>query len=71
ITGKLTAIYPIESPGGWNLIGRSPVVLFDPSSEKPALLSPGDAVTFERIDRTEFDQVFSAARDGRWLPEPL
>ncbi len=53
IGGEYTAVYPSESPGGWRLIGRSPVRLFDPWSDPPALLSAGDRVRFERIDEED------------------
>lgn len=46
IGGEHTGIYPLETPGGWNLIGRTPLVLFDPHREPPALLMPGDRVRF-------------------------
>jgi KipI family sensor histidine kinase inhibitor len=46
IGGQHTGIYPLETPGGWNLIGRTSLVLFDPHSEPPALLRPGDRVRF-------------------------
>jgi allophanate hydrolase subunit 1 len=50
IGGTQTGIYPRESPGGWRLIGRTPLVLFDPSSDQPALLAPGDRVRFVAMD---------------------
>ena len=46
IAGSQTGIYPIESPGGWRLIGKTPLKLFDPKSESPFLFSPGDEVKF-------------------------
>jgi KipI family sensor histidine kinase inhibitor len=46
IAGGQTGIYPLDSPGGWQLIGRTDLVLFDPSREAPFLLSPGDEVRF-------------------------
>jgi KipI family sensor histidine kinase inhibitor len=46
IGGLQTGIYPRESPGGWNLIGRTPLVLFDARAEPPCLLAPGDDVRF-------------------------
>jgi KipI family sensor histidine kinase inhibitor len=46
IAGSQTGIYSIESPGGWNLIGWTPLKLFDPKSESPFLFSPGDEVKF-------------------------
>jgi len=46
IAGSQTGIYPIASPGGWQLIGWTPVQLFNPDSESPFLFSPGDEVKF-------------------------
>jgi len=50
IGGAQTGIYPRELPGGWQLIGRTPLVLFDPTREQPALLTPGQRVRFRAID---------------------
>ena len=44
--GRIAAVYPRESPGGWRLIGRTDVVLFDAARDRPALLEPGDRVRF-------------------------
>jgi len=46
IAGSQTGIYPIDSPGGWQLIGWTPLQLFDPHSEMPFLFAPGDEVKF-------------------------
>jgi KipI family sensor histidine kinase inhibitor len=46
IAGEFTAAYPRSTPGGWRLIGRTEIVLFDPKAETPALLAPGDEVRF-------------------------
>lgn len=46
IGGEWTGIYPLASPGGWNLLGTTDAALFDPAGEPPALLQPGDAVRF-------------------------
>jgi inhibitor of KinA len=54
IGGAQTGIYPLRSPGGWNLIGRTPLKLFDPSKNPPTLLQPGDRVRFRAITREEF-----------------
>ncbi|HEX3420330.1 MAG TPA: 5-oxoprolinase subunit PxpB [Candidatus Udaeobacter sp.] len=54
IGGVQTGIYPLRSPGGWNLIGRTPLKLFDPSKNPPTLLQPGDRVRFRAITREEF-----------------
>lgn len=52
IGGAQTGIYPRESPGGWRLIGRTPLTLFDPTADRPSLLSPGDRVRFVAVDRS-------------------
>ncbi len=46
IGGSQTGIYPANSPGGWQLIGRTPLRLFDPQGEPPSLLLPGDRIRF-------------------------
>ncbi|MEM1329436.1 MAG: 5-oxoprolinase subunit PxpB [Planctomycetota bacterium] len=61
IAGARTGIYPRPSPGGWRLIGATPLKLFDPTRQPAALLSPGDRVRFRRIGRQEFD-AFEAER---------
>lgn len=50
IAGSQTGIYPLDSPGGWHLIGWTPLKLFDPASETPFLFSPGDRVRFIPIE---------------------
>ncbi len=57
IAGDRTGIYPHPSPGGWRLIGATPLRLFNPARNPPALLAPGDRVRFRRINRTEFDAL--------------
>ena len=54
IGGAQTGIYPLRSPGGWNLIGRTPLKLFDPTKDPPTILRPGDRVHFRAITRQEF-----------------
>lgn len=55
IGGAQTGLYPLRSPGGWNLIGRTPLQLFDPAKDEPALLRAGDRVRFCAITRAEFE----------------
>jgi KipI family sensor histidine kinase inhibitor len=50
LAGEFTGAYPKESPGGWQLIGRTEARLWDPDREPPALLAPGTQVTFVRVD---------------------
>jgi inhibitor of KinA len=56
IAGKQTGIYSIPSPGGWQLIGRTPLVLFDPRRESPSLLQAGDHIRFVPITEKEYEQ---------------
>ena len=55
IAGVQTGIYPLQSPGGWQIIGRTPLKLFDPSSDDPVLLKAGDTVRFYQITKDEFE----------------
>ena len=55
IGGAQTGVYPRKSPGGWNLIGRTPLRLFDIQREPPAMLHAGDQVCFREISREAFD----------------
>jgi len=54
IAGTQAGIYPVDSPGGWRLIGRTPVRIFDPGATQPTRLKPGDRVEFSAIDRATF-----------------
>jgi inhibitor of KinA len=56
IAQRQTGIYPMESPGGWQILGRTPVELFDPGKDPPALLQMGDFVQFYPIDEKEFKE---------------
>jgi inhibitor of KinA len=55
IGGQQTGVYPMVSPGGWNLIGRTPLAIFDSTRAEPSLLASGDRVRFRAITRDEFD----------------
>ena len=57
IAGGQTGIYPSETPGGWNIIGRTRLRPYDPSRAEPLLFRAGDAVRFHRISRADFDRV--------------
>jgi KipI family sensor histidine kinase inhibitor len=56
VAQKQTGIYPVESPGGWQILGRTPVKLFNPEKEPPALLRMGDLVQFYPISEKEFHE---------------
>ena len=64
IAGQQTAVYPWESPGGWNILGRCPLHLFDPRRPHPSLLGPGDRVAFERVSPDRYDELAGAVREG-------
>ena len=57
IAGSQTGIYPVDSAGGWRLIGRTPWRMFDPHAEPPTRLQPGDRVQFSAIDRATFSAM--------------
>lgn len=57
IAGFQTGIYPIESPGGWRLIGRTPLRLYDPDRPAPFLLQPGDQARFVPISQPDYDRL--------------
>ncbi len=62
IAGSQTGIYPMESPGGWQLIGRTPLDLFDPKSENPFLLNAGDYIRFIPITQEEYDSIKNSVK---------
>ncbi len=57
IGGNQTGVYPLETPGGWHLIGRTPVKMFTPETQPPCLIGAGDTVRFVPISRAEFDAL--------------
>lgn len=59
IAGRQTGIYPIVSPGGWNIIGRTPLLLFNASAAEPVLLQSGDMIQFYPITKNEFENYQS------------
>ncbi len=57
ITEQFCNIYTFESPGGWNIIGNTPINVFDKKNElKPNLINPGDTVVFEQISKDQFEE---------------
>lgn len=62
IAGGQTGLYPRATPGGWRLVGRTPVPLFDPGREGASLLLPGDAVRFVPVSRHDFDLLAKGSR---------
>jgi KipI family sensor histidine kinase inhibitor len=66
IAGNQTGIYPAESPGGWQIIGRTPLELFHPTQEPPAILQAGDYLTFISVTPEEFTVIKEAVRNGTY-----
>jgi inhibitor of KinA len=57
IAGAQTGIYPLSSPGGWNIIGQTPIRMFDPTAINPCYCNPGDQVRFIPISLREFHKM--------------
>jgi inhibitor of KinA len=57
IAGKQTGVYPLKTPGGWQIIGQTPVKMFDATRSQPSLLKAGDRVVFEPIEISEFNRL--------------
>ncbi|HYE81210.1 MAG TPA: 5-oxoprolinase subunit PxpB [Clostridia bacterium] len=66
IAGKQTGVYPIESPGGWRLIGRTPVKLYDPGRRIPIILQAGDYIRFVPVEKEEYDSISRLAEENRY-----
>jgi KipI family sensor histidine kinase inhibitor len=66
IAGKQTGIYPMESPGGWQLIGRTPLKLYDPSRSTPVLLQAGDYLRFIPVDKEEYDRIKELIQSNKY-----
>ena len=63
IAGAQTGTYPSDSPGGWQIIGRTPVTMYDMSKEQAALLSAGDYVRYVPIDEAEYNRIKALGSD--------
>lgn len=66
IGGEQTGIYPLASPGGWRLIGTTPVKPYDPDRENPILYSAGDYIRFVSVTKEEFDDISEKVRLGTY-----
>lgn len=64
IAGSQTGMYPMASPGGWRLIGSTPMKLFDPKRDTPFLYETGDYIRFEPVSREDYDQIKADCREG-------
>lgn len=66
IAGSQTGMYPSETPGGWQLIGRTPVKLYDPKKEPPVLLSAGDYVRYVSISEQEYKEIQNLVQEDNY-----
>ena len=66
IGGMQTGIYPNISPGGWHLIGNTPVNLFNPQKNPPCFAKPGDWISFEQIDSNTYTKIESEQQNGNY-----
>ncbi|MGF6906020.1 5-oxoprolinase subunit PxpB [Fusobacterium sp. PH5-44] len=64
IAGEQTGIYPLESPGGWQLLGRTPLELFNPNKENPCLLNVGEYIKFVPVDEDTYLQIEREVKSG-------
>ena len=66
IGGSQTGIYPMDSPGGWQLMGLTPVKTYDPDREVPILVEAGDYIRFVPVDRAEYDRIKTEVEQGTY-----
>lgn len=66
IAGEQTGVYPVDSPGGWQLIGRTPLKLYDADREKPVLLEAGQYIKFRSVDAAEYAEIEKKVADGTY-----
>jgi inhibitor of KinA len=57
IANAQTSVYPFDTPGGWNIIGRTPLTVFDPARDPASLFAPGDRVRFIAVSKIEFEKL--------------
>jgi inhibitor of KinA len=66
IAGDQTGIYPLESPGGWQIIGRTPLRLFSPDQQPEFLFSAGDYIRFYPVVTDEYERIADAVAAGKF-----
>ena len=67
IAGSQTGVYPIDSPGGWQLIGQTPVRMYDPDRAEPILPKAGEYIKFYSITQAEFDAIAAQEAAGTYV----
>jgi inhibitor of KinA len=68
IGGEQTGIYSITSPGGWRLIGHTPLELFNPKANDPTLLRAGDDIVFYQVNLDEYQQIENEVKNNTYRP---
>ncbi|MDY4010314.1 MAG: 5-oxoprolinase subunit PxpB [Fusobacterium gastrosuis] len=66
IAGKQTGMYPSLSPGGWRIIGRTPLKLYNPESNTPVYISSGDYIRYISIDEAEYKKIEKEVQEGKY-----
>ena len=66
IGGAQTGIYPLESPGGWQLIGKTPVKTYDSDRKDPILFEAGDCIRFVPISEAEFEKIEKEVEENKY-----
>ena len=69
IGGNQTGVYPMESPGGWRLIGRTPLPFYDPAAARPVLCQAGEFIRFVPISAEEFADIQRRVAEGGYPPQ--
>lgn len=69
IAGKQTGIYPVDSPGGWQIIGRTPIPLYQPQKDPPTLLRAGNYVRFVPVEKEIYLLLQAEVSQGAWKPQ--
>lgn len=69
IAGGQTGIYPRESPGGWNIIGNSPLDFFDVNQDRPCFANAGDRLQFVAVDKSAYEKILSKIKAGTYIIE--
>jgi inhibitor of KinA len=69
IAASQTGIYPVESPGGWQLLGRTPLKMFNYERTEPFLVSAGDYLKFVPISAEEYAALLKAESEGQYRPK--
>ncbi|WP_339855123.1 5-oxoprolinase subunit PxpB [uncultured Nisaea sp.] len=68
IAVRQTTVYTVESPGGWHLIGRTPVEFFDPKREEPILVAAGDRIQFQPVSMADYEALRKDVEAGDYVP---